>query len=253
MLYSVEVSSVGVAARGNFSSGRKLKKVERSKRGKCQGMSPSSRRRLVRFLGAYSVVDRDMYGMTLTVPDCADVVLWRERWTRFALECGRNDLPFVWRVELQKRGVPHVHLIFWGSDFAAQFLRSLWFFVWGLENHPAALEYGVDIRRIQDDGWALYLIYHQFKHDKHQVGWQGRHWGIVCKRLFSPIPTIRYDLTIKEYGRFRAIYWWFARRRGRKHLSRWAGFDDLASDSEYLVQKIIEHIRKDGGGKHERG
>ena len=119
-----------------------------------------------------------------------------------------------------------------------------------MEGDPDHEPYAVNYRKMESDGWALYVIYHQIKDDSEQAGWHGRHWGIVCKKLFEPLPSRRWELTNEQYGRFRNIYYWFARRRGRVRLTRWAGFDDLASDQGYLVRRIIEHVtvrRPDAG------
>lgn len=247
-MYTVSVNSVGVSARGDFSGGKGRPKG--GKRGECHGMSAASRRRLVRFLGGFSVPDREMWSFSLTVRHCDNAFEWRERWRWFGRECARNDLPFVWRVELQKRGVPHVHLIHWGDCDSSALIRLLWLRCWGVEGDPDHEQYAVNYRKMESDGWALYVIYHQIKDDSEQAGWHGRHWGVVRKDLFEPLPSRRWELTNEQYGRFRNLYYWFARRRGRVRLTRWAGFDDLASDQGYLVRRIIEHVtvrRPDAG------
>lgn len=57
-MYTVSVNAVGVSARGDFSGGKG--RLKGGKRGECHGISATSRRRLVRFLGGFAVPDRNM-------------------------------------------------------------------------------------------------------------------------------------------------------------------------------------------------
>lgn len=85
------------------------------KRGKISQWSPASRRRLREYLFYHDKpVGWRSYGVTLTVPgpDREDVLQGWKELSRCFLECIKNNgMGAVWRVELQTRGMPHLHLI----------------------------------------------------------------------------------------------------------------------------------------------
>lgn len=81
------------------------------KRGIIKGWSAESRRRLREFLLTHEP-DSDIYAVTLTVP--GNVITpeqWRMLFNSFMSFLKLSGVGAVWRLELQKRGQPHLHMI----------------------------------------------------------------------------------------------------------------------------------------------
>lgn len=107
-----------------MSSGKRGRPGPGGMRGACVGFSRSSRRRLIRALARVRTENRYSYFVTLTYPGAyspdwerwkRDLKVWRQRLMRNKLW---RDILLggVWRVEFQKRGAPHFHLIIWTSQ-----------------------------------------------------------------------------------------------------------------------------------------
>lgn len=85
-------------------------------RGACSGFSDASRRRLIRLTSMWNFEGQYMHFVTLTYPGvwAADWRVWKNDLRVFKQWLTRS-LPSlvggVWRVEFQKRGAPHFHLL----------------------------------------------------------------------------------------------------------------------------------------------
>ena len=95
------------------------------KRGRCMGFSASSRRRIKRLLAC---VNWDTlppaHFVTLTYHDVPPD--WLARFRAFLQVLRREDTVYLWRVELQRRGAPHFHLILWSNADTIDHLRTRW-------------------------------------------------------------------------------------------------------------------------------
>lgn len=257
MDYLLSVGTSGFLVKADLPKCHARRLRQPGKRGKCQGMSAASRRSLIRWLLTREVPGAPSWAVTLTVPECEGADVWREKFNHFRVLCVQHSLPFVWRVELQRRGVPHLHCILYADEIGVERFRHDWLSVWGLLDHPAALRRAVDYRAIESDAWFSYVVFHQFKHSVNQSGWQGRHWGVVGRRFFSDRFLSEFRLSSSEYDRARAILYWFVRREFRsrrvvsgsgpgsmRHVPRFSGWSHVVSDWTFLVRRIVEHVRK---------
>ena len=172
------------------------------KRSKILTFSKSSRRRMRDFMLRYSVPDMVRCGVTLTLPwktqnyDSSlknfevDYLLefekvvhrFRVSWLRRFPECG-----CVYRVELQKRKVPHLHLISFHRFEDLPYLKDDYFRLWFLALqkilHGGKLlsffKYGVDLDSQLSSVRALqYLSDHSSKSKQAQLGYKGKQWGV---------------------------------------------------------------------------
>tara|TARA_B110000438_G_scaffold63777_1_gene64300 strand:+ start:2547 stop:3548 length:1002 start_codon:yes stop_codon:yes gene_type:complete len=95
-----------------------LQKRKQTKRGKVQGLSRSARKRLLFLINSFGEVPNAFF-VTLTVRDWKDdYKLWK-KWLNNTLVGLRYHFPSVsgiWRLEFQKRGAPHFHLILFPKD-----------------------------------------------------------------------------------------------------------------------------------------
>ena len=108
---------------------------EPPKRGKISGWSKSSRRRMREFLVSHAEIEGlKPYGVSLTIPGPSlEPKEARKLWNHFSKNfLTRNGCGAVWRVEVQRRGAAHWHLLFVGPEKIAgknieECIRGWWF------------------------------------------------------------------------------------------------------------------------------
>jgi hypothetical protein len=183
-------------------------------RGAVRGFSVASRRRMLQFL---HTVDREKSGMplfvTLTYPGewpgeprrwKRDLGTWLAR-----LKRAHPGAWAVWRLEPQRRGAPHYHLLVFGLPMLAKDWLSLtWFEVVGSgdERHLRA---GTQVQRV--DSWRRVVGY-AAKYLAKEVSelpeaWQkgvGRWWG-VHNRKKAPREAMEVELSGPAYFRVRRV------------------------------------------------
>ena len=175
-------------------------------RGSVLGFSLASRRRLRRWLLSKCVAGCTMYGVTLTVPrpdDMSNVCdkfrnvfhRFRVSWVRCFPRCG-----FVWRVELQRSRVPHLHLIsYHDSPVSSSDYLGLWFSSLSTDflipSLSAFARRGVLVELLDGSiNSYRYICDHGSKAKQDQLGWIGRQWGIIGKGLFSDRLGSTFDI-----------------------------------------------------------
>ncbi len=176
------------------------------------------------------------FGLTLTVPgpNIKDTE-WRRLWRAFLARVRRLDgITFIWRIEKQERGQPHIHCVCWaeGKVKAARlrehWLENLallgpykgpaelklestvtsgkehgefkpgWVEVTTRELWPGACEHAVKIDWLKEKGdmcWWRYLASHASKSKQAQLGWPGRQWAVFNKRHLALSKPIVIKLT----------------------------------------------------------
>lgn len=111
----------GVVLDGGFTARRLNPGLTEQKRAKITGWSRASRRRMRRFLIENSFPPGwAEFGVTLTIPgtDRENVLRnWTELRRQFFQHLKMSDFAGVWRLELQSRGLPHLHCLF-GRDMS---------------------------------------------------------------------------------------------------------------------------------------
>lgn len=175
---------------------RSLVQTGGGKRGEVRGFSDASRKRLIEKM---LTLDIGAMGMplfvTLTYPknyptverSKRDFKVWLARLRRF-VGVGASAL---WRLELQRRGAPHYHLLLWGVDsLSFSWVAKSWYDVCGTgdEKHLAA---GTRVERIRTrNGAIFYVSKYCAKVDDYQT--VGRVWGFWGrKNLIFKMPEER--------------------------------------------------------------
>ena len=169
-------------------------------RGAVHGFSRQSRSRLLKTMAK---IDRNASAralfVTLTYPSWSGTDFttckrhlhaWAERFKRrFARGA------FIWRMELQKNGTPHYHLIVFGVPYIAhQWVARTWFDVVGTQD-KRHVEAGTEIRRVASYRNALaYASKYAAKVAEREAGdTTGRVWGVIGRRHI-PIRILEWEL-----------------------------------------------------------
>lgn len=176
-----------------------VSRVAGGQRGSVLGYSSASTRRLRRYLLTMDGIPRPVWDCTCTLRgDVHTLDVWRSRVDAYGKRLVRLGCCAVWRVELQRRGVPHLHLIVWGSDPAS--IRHAWLDVWGLVGDAAHEAHAVMIKSPDrdDTAWYAYLAGHTGKHKQDQLGWIGRQWGVWGRSRFRPRRRWRVELPVYQ-------------------------------------------------------
>lgn len=199
------------------------------KRGVVKEWSAQSRTRLRQLLAVSEGPEGwEPMGFTGTVPgDVIDEAKWRLLWKAFRKQI--PSIPIIWRVELQQRKQPHIHLVTWippgqaGGMAKAQLLIAWWSAVqslgpitWtgkdGIEYtggrmaKPGADKYAVaidELTQTDDFGWWRYLAAHAGKRKQAQMGWRGRAWGVLNPDILKKNEGEKYGLTQRQWWRMR--------------------------------------------------
>lgn len=188
-------------------------------RGKIEGFSSASRLRLRLALLRYKLDNGSRVGVTLTLPwvvsdwsavmsDFREVMhRFRVYWLRMFPDCG-----CVFRVELQKRGAPHVHMVAWHklpfpSDLSDRYFR-LWFDSLSRDLRGGSFSdfarHGVRIDSCPNVIASIrYLCDHASKKKQAQLGYKGKQWGILGKANLRAYGGFSFELNEREFVLFR--------------------------------------------------
>lgn len=164
-----------------------------AKRGDIVTFSTKSANRLRKVL--LDIDFNNSFALCLTLPKVDNLEydfsgLWHNFCVLHQTKC--SD-PFVWRVELQTRGVPHWHLVYCGGYYQALNFKHLWqdFISKRFRCSLPFFLHSVKIQPVHESSSALmYLTAHMSKHKSSQLGWHGRQWGIVNRKYLRLLPSI---------------------------------------------------------------
>jgi len=213
----------GRAARLRYGTGARPETEQ--VRGRVRGFSRASRLRLLRWVGS---LDLEELGpgsfVTLTMPGSwypgcdtpsdwkRHLDVWLHRLRRFAPKCWG-----VWRLEPQRRGAPHFHLLLWGlpANARAWVARSWWEVVGSEEEtHLQAGTRTEWIRTTRGTMWYAAKYCAKVVTD-HLPGWDavGRWWGVHrrCESVRKPRSVCLDD---GQWLRLRRVFRAFAKSRG---------------------------------------
>lgn len=195
-------------------------------RGRVRGFSRASRRRLLDSLNKINRrAVRSALFVTLTYPREWSPA-WQD-WKRDIDAFGKRLMrqypgcSFVWRLEYQKRGAPHFHLMLFGVPFipCAWVARS-WYDVVG-SGDPRHLKAGTEVRRVRSFRSVIayaakYLAKDQNPDDART---DGRVWGIIG-RANLPIEVVTVELSTRAwYTMRRYLRAWVERRTNKPWYS----------------------------------
>lgn len=188
-----------------------------TKRGEISWFSVAARRRMRNFLLSKEIKGACRFGITLTVPWKGDNFAglmdeWRDCVSRFrhSFSYRFKNSGLVYRVELQKRGAPHIHAILSmvdgdylpsgvspTDDLRLAMLQTAISKIWVKSVHnlhhgsvSGFLAHGVLVEPIVDDGAMFrYLADHATKQKQAQLGYKGKQWGVIGEGKYTDIAS----------------------------------------------------------------
>ena len=195
------------------------------RRGKVKGWSVASARRNSEFLRSVDfdrMPLRGAWSLTLTMRDCPEPGVWRERmgrmrdWMRKRFHRGEGRSASHGVVEMTKRGVPHLHMSLFGMFWLD--LVQYWLKMW--EDHGAGWEGQHTAPMTSARGWSEYCAKHAARGLRHyqrdpelwpeswKKGGAGRMWFALG------------DWEVKGWDGFRVSDrdWYQLRRRVRRYM-----------------------------------
>lgn len=216
--------------RYNFTPQHRSEKQKSSRRGDITSFSRHSALRLRKALLSLSLPHNlrcRMVGLTLTLPwQVASDLDWEGVYSDYKAVFNRFGVSFnrkfpnssaIFRHELQSRKMPHCHMVFWLSDFdfhlrsrgrcsnlsdLRAIVHSLWaraLFVDSLSGkYRCSLSgfsgFGVKAQCLSDSVAAVrYICDHTSKHKQSQLGYKGKQWGFLRRKMFVPVDPFVYE------------------------------------------------------------
>jgi hypothetical protein len=213
-------------------------------RGKIKEWSAGSRARLKRFMGTLRREDlKRAVLVTLTYPhmdEFGNIVfpapddheVYKYHLKKFSTYLLRNwpNCSGVWKLEFQKRGAAHYHLMLYGMhDVVLQDLRAWIQEAWYQIAHNGDRHLGrtgTKVETIKSVGGAVsYLVKYLSKEDQTMPGnFTGRYWGRINKPFLPVVDPLTVEQDEKRANQLRRI----ARRKMQKDVehSRWKRFEE---------------------------
>jgi hypothetical protein len=193
------------AVKIRVENGQKPHPLSCSTRGKVAGFSRKSRKRLFDLLASipHDVLQPGVLFVTLTYPSefPTDHQTYKSHLRAFFKRLYRKigrEVPILWRLEFQKRGAPHFHLVVFGlRRVDLKWLSASWYEIVdsGDTSHLLA---GTNVKFVLDKRAILwYVSKYMAKEMISMVGITGRVWGI-WKRDLLDIRLITVEITVKS-------------------------------------------------------
>ncbi len=239
-------------------------------------MTPAAARRLREFVMMFEVPGSALLNASLTIPEKVSPDFFRAACGRFRMSLQYHKIPGVWRVELQRRKVPHLHCFFWvkveqlaqeqasgpSIDQEAQrfvkqrseFIKALWLKAIQTD-HPWAEKKAYKAKVggfVPDINWILYNCLHNSKSKKEQLGWLGKQWGVWCRSMFKPVLPVVHELTASQvYALVRLVNQWQISKRKGKGRKRYVKVSVVGSFSRIgltpgTIGRMVEFVNSPG-------
>ena len=185
----------------SLSTGEQPEQLKDAFRGEIKGFSAKASGRLRQWLvenWSAAPSCRNPFAVTLTARTAFSPSEWRSVVKRFRQTLSRKcpAWAWCWRVELQRRGTPHLHCILWAPAIEARMLypqiRGWWLQATRETGDQASRQHAVKLRDIdggQGSGWMVYCAMHNSKANGAQLGWIGKQWGLWNVSAWAPRPA----------------------------------------------------------------
>ncbi len=219
---------------------------DRVKRGKVAGFSAKSRNRLMRTLAE---VRRDCLPVFVTLtypleyPNMAET--FKKDLDNFIKRLARKfpDVAGVWKLEPQKRGAPHFHLLIWGAAHIEllAFIPLAWCEVVGSDDpnhlawHKGELGNKPCVQQIESQRG---VFWYASKYMSKEVGtmfsdW-GRWWGVFHRNNLPLGEVVNMEVTEEKAIQFIRYMRRFARIRSRDYRTL-----TIICDADFWINRLL--------------
>ena len=181
------------------------------RRGKATFSNPS-RRRLMQKLATVNKEKLPLF-ITLTYPKEFDTE--PKKWKRDLDNFTKNfkyhypDIGYFWKLEPQKRGAPHYHIMVWGlksNKKLRDFISSTWFRIVG-SGDELHLKAGTQVKTVDNwDGVRAYASKYLGKIQLFAVEHVGRYWGIRYPENIEWSEVYDWKIQVYEAVNFSRIF-----------------------------------------------
>ena len=167
------------------------------KREQIKGLSKGSRRRLVHLINSFGPTEQAFF-VTLTMREASEDFKEWKKWLNRTLTAMRYSFPTlsgIWRLEFQKRGTPHFHLLLFtneSTDFKVlrAKIKSYWRNAVGNKNSSSFHSCKVEkVRDVKKSGFYLAIYQAKNEQDRTDIP-TGKTYGIINKKN---LPVARYQ------------------------------------------------------------
>lgn len=231
------------------------------KRGVIRGSSSSSFRRLRVFCLTHDV-QLESFGVTFTIPgiEIVNCEQFKEMFHKLSVWLNYHHVPTIWRVELQKRKMPHIHAVLYAGIDHVMAVVSEWYKILESENTCCVVEigdciktiaemprcyisgarYAVDIQKLDGDYRSYrYLISHMSKSKQAQLGYTGRNWGVVNRSAFKSVVPEKEQIPDRVYS---MILRWL-RRLTRRKINVYSGCSHWVT-SPTTFRRLLDYAKQ---------
>lgn len=238
------------------------------KRGVISGYSWASRRRFMRLA---AMVRNDIMPVFVTLTYPGEFPLNPAEWKRhldiFVKRMVRKwrVASGFWKLEPQKRGAPHFHLLLWGVDYwdLKRYVGETWYQVVGSGDNRH-LRAGTRVEQIREPGGIMFYASKYLGKvvqvpEEYKKLWKhvGRWWGVINRRALQFVEPVTCDISPKkafEVIRLLKRYAHIRNRRALKsltiicHAEKWFDRLDLADPPtdpgpiSILKKRLAEYI-----------
>jgi hypothetical protein len=212
-------------------------------RGEVKGFSRKSRMRLLKLLNSISQTDLDKcLFVTLTYHQkWGDTkrdlqTFWKRLQRRY------SGLWCVWKVECQKRGAPHFHLLIGGIDFIpSEIVARQW--TETLDEGEKHLQAGTSTERVRKgEGAKRYASKYMGKGEDGDC-FDGRVWGVMGRKCIPIGDRAQFLITEKEFFMYRRVIRKLLKKRGYTwHRSRVQGLSAFIPSE--TAKELLGCVRK---------
>ena len=188
-------------------------------------MSDKSAARMRRFCCENWIPGHTYIAYSLTTKAVLTPEQFRRAERRFFKRRDRAGDAFAWRIEVQKRGAPHLHILRWAKgkiytkhkgsqelvgaiiedDGRVDTFEEDWLQCVGEDSDRDSREHAVFGKVVEDEGAIVYQCAHVGKQKSEQLGWQGKQWGIIGKsRYHRRTPEVHQlsQVEVHRYGKY---------------------------------------------------
>lgn len=184
-------------------------------RGKIRTFSAQAAYRCRQFLLTYHVPDFEIWDVSNTIPGTVTDEEFERAHDNYAQMIRRAGGGAVIRIELQRRKEAHTHCAIWlpkNLDRTKRdyLLHAGWIHCLPEANqlHPHAWARATKVKGPynfvqQSHKWFEYLAAHTSKKKQAQLGYEGKQWTVINRKIFAPHDPLHMDLSSEQEKRFK--------------------------------------------------